>query len=52
MVVLVLVFKGLSILSPIVAVSIYIPINRAREFDVSLNYPPLCLKFYKYCQNV
>ena len=31
---------------------IYISINSAKEFGVSLNYPPLCLKFYKYCQNV
>ena len=32
MVVLFLVFKGISIPSPIVAVSIYIPINSARTF--------------------
>ena len=43
MVALLLVFKGISILSSLVAVSIYIPINSARAFPFSTPSPGFIL---------
>ena len=47
MVILFLVFKGISILSSIVAVSVYIPTNSARGFPFLHTLPNIyCLKIF------